>query len=78
MIPYALLQRWSTRFTLVIGLTVVLVGCATVPRQYVRMAVPGVTLTQLTAHPENYRGRVVLLGVRSLTKKRLQSTTGSM
>jgi starvation-inducible outer membrane lipoprotein len=62
MTPSAPLQRWSMRFTLVIGLTVVLVGCSTVPRQYVRMAVPGVTLTQLTAHPENYRGKVVLLG----------------
>jgi starvation-inducible outer membrane lipoprotein len=62
MTSFALLQRWSARFALVISLTVVLVGCATVPRQYVRMAEPGVTLTELIAHPENYRGKVVLLG----------------
>jgi starvation-inducible outer membrane lipoprotein len=58
----ALFQRWPGRFALVISLSVVLVGCATVPRQYVRMAEPGVTLTELTAHPESYRGKVVLLG----------------
>jgi len=58
----ALLQRWSVRFALVISLTVVLVGCSTVPRQYVKMAEPGVTLTELIAHPDNYRGKVVLLG----------------
>jgi starvation-inducible outer membrane lipoprotein len=62
MTPSALLQRWSAHFVLVISLTVVLVGCATVPRQYVRMAEPGVTFTELIAHPENYRGKVVLLG----------------
>jgi len=58
----ALLQRWSARFARVISLTVVLVGCSTVPRQYVKMAEPGVTLTELIAHPDNYRGKVVLLG----------------
>lgn len=42
--------------------TVVLSGCANVPRHYVRMAEPGTTLTALTAHPEMYRGKVVLLG----------------
>jgi hypothetical protein len=42
--------------------TVVLSGCAKVPRHYVRMAEPGTTLTALTAHPEMYRGKVVLLG----------------
>ena len=42
-----------------ITMTVVLWGCANVPRHYVRMAEPGTTLT---AHPEMYRGKVVLLG----------------
>jgi starvation-inducible outer membrane lipoprotein len=62
MTPYAWLQRWSARFTMAITMTVVLWGCTTVPRQYVRMAEPGTTLTALIAHPETYRGKVVLLG----------------
>ena len=45
-----------------IGMIAFLWGCANVPRQYVRMAEPGTTLTALTAHPEMYRGKVVLLG----------------
>jgi starvation-inducible outer membrane lipoprotein len=45
-----------------ITMTVVLWGCANVPRHYVRMAETGTTLTALTAHPEMYRGKVVLLG----------------
>jgi starvation-inducible outer membrane lipoprotein len=43
-------------------MTVLLWGCANVPRHYVQMAEPGTTLTVLTAHPEMYRGKVVLLG----------------
>jgi starvation-inducible outer membrane lipoprotein len=42
--------------------TLVLSGCANLPRHYVRMAEPGTTLTMLTAHPEIYQGKVVLLG----------------
>ena len=56
------LQRWSGCFIMAITATVVLSGCAKVPRHYVRMAEPGTTLTALTAHPEMYRGKVVLLG----------------
>lgn len=62
MTSYSPLQRWSARFALAISLTVVLLGCATVPRQYVQMAEPGATLIALIARPENYRGKVVLLG----------------
>jgi starvation-inducible outer membrane lipoprotein len=62
MTPYAWLQRWSACFTMAITMTVVLSGCANVPRHYVRMAEPGTTLTALTAHPEMYHGKVVLLG----------------
>ena len=62
MTPPTLLQRWSARMALVISLAVVLVGCSNVPRHYVRMAEPGVTLTELIAHPDNYRGKVVMLG----------------
>jgi starvation-inducible outer membrane lipoprotein len=62
MTPHVFRQRWSAHFALAISLTIVLFGCATVPRQYVRMAESGATLTELTSHPENYRGKVVLLG----------------
>ena len=62
MIPYAWLLRWSACFTIAITMTVALWGCANVPRHYVRMAEPGTTLTALTAHPEMYHGKVVLLG----------------
>lgn len=62
MTPFAWLLRGSTCFTMAITMAVFLWGCANVPRQYVRMAEPGATLTALTAHPEMYRGKVVLLG----------------
>lgn len=62
MTPFACLLRWPACFTMAITMTVVLWGCANVPRHYVRMAEPGTTLTALTAHPEMYRGKVVLLG----------------
>ena len=72
MTPYARLQRSSACFTMAITMVVVLWGCASeplakvrlanVPRHYVRMAEPDTTLTTLTAHPEMYRGKVVLLG----------------
>ena len=62
MTPYAWLQRWSVCFTMAITMTVILWGCANVPRHYVRMAEPDTTLTELIIHPEMYRGKVVLLG----------------
>jgi starvation-inducible outer membrane lipoprotein len=72
MTPYARLQRWPACLTMAITMAVVLWGCANVPhadvvlanvpRHYVRMAEPGATLTALTANPEMYRGKVVLLG----------------
>jgi starvation-inducible outer membrane lipoprotein len=37
-------------------------GCSNVPRYDVRMAEPDATLTRLTEHPEQYEGKVVLLG----------------
>ena len=61
MTPCIRLQRWSACFALAISLTLVFFGCAKVPRQYVRMAEPGATLTELTAHPELYHEKVVLL-----------------
>ena len=62
MTLYAWLQRRSACFTMAISMTVVLWGCTNVPRHYVRMAEPGTTLTALTAQPEMYLGKVVLLG----------------
>lgn len=62
MTPCFWLQRWAACSAIAIGLTVVFGGCATVPRQYVRMADPGATLTELIAHPEIYDKKVALLG----------------
>lgn len=62
MTRYALHLGWARPMILAIGLTILCVGCAKVPRQYVEMAEPGVTLTSLNAQPEMYRGKVVLLG----------------
>ena len=62
MISYARLQQWTACFVLAVSMTVVIGGCSAVPRRYVWMAEPGVTLTALSAHPELYVGKVVLLG----------------
>ncbi len=62
MTLYARLQRYSAWVALALCLTVVVTACSKVPRHYVRMADTDATLTDLTAHPENYRGKVVLLG----------------
>lgn len=37
-------------------------GCGAVPRTYLNQAEPGVTLTDLTEHPAEYQGKVVILG----------------
>ncbi len=58
----ARLRRPSAWLAIVIGLTTLVWGCARVPRHYVRMAEPGVTLTTLMSDPETYRGKVVILG----------------
>lgn len=44
-----------------------LAGCGlsarnTIPREFIRQAEPGVTLTELTAHPNRYQDKVVILG----------------
>ena len=62
MTPFARLQQCSPYCAMAISITVVLWGCSNVPRQYVRMAEPGTTLTALKAHPESYREKVVMLG----------------
>ena len=48
MTPSTLLKRWPSHIALIISLTVVLVGCSNVPRKYLRMAEPGVTLSELS------------------------------
>lgn len=45
----------------IIGMPV-LTGCGSLPTQYVKQAEPGVTLTDLTASPETYQGKTVILG----------------
>jgi len=53
---------WSLCAAIVLSQAVSLSGCAKVPRHYVRMAEPDTTLTMLVDHPEQYRGKVVMLG----------------
>lgn len=62
MTSYSPLQRWTACLVVVVTMTVVLGGCVAVPRRYVWMAESDATLTALTAHPEMYVGKVVLLG----------------
>jgi starvation-inducible outer membrane lipoprotein len=59
----ARLPLWSGYATIALSMAVSLsVGCSNVPRYYVLKAEPDTTLTTLTAHPENYVGKIVLLG----------------
>lgn len=62
MTPHARIQRWTACLVLAVSMTVWLGGCSAVPRRYIWMAEPGVTLTALTARQESYVGKVVLLG----------------
>lgn len=62
MTLYARIPRRSACYAMAISVMVMHFGCSTVPREYVRMAEPGMTLTTLAAHPEVYRGKVVILG----------------
>lgn len=56
------LTLWYACAAMAISTTVVFSGCSNVPRHYVRMAESDTTLTMLTADPEKYGGKVVLLG----------------
>lgn len=53
---------WSLCAAMALIMAVSLSGCAKVPRRYARMAEPDTTLSMLVAHPEQYRGKVVMLG----------------
>jgi starvation-inducible outer membrane lipoprotein len=44
------------------AITFTLSGCSAIPRRYLWIAEPKVTLTMLNTHPESYVGKVVLLG----------------
>lgn len=48
--------------TMWIILVCTLSACSTLPSKYIEQAEPGVTLTTLTASPEQYRDKVVILG----------------
>jgi starvation-inducible outer membrane lipoprotein len=62
MMPFDRLQRWSVCLALVATMTVSIWGCSPVPRRYLWIAEPGVTLTMLSTNPQLYVGKVVLLG----------------
>ena len=57
-----LVQRWTTLVVLAATLTLVFSGCSPVPRRYLWIAEPGVTLTMLSTDQRPYVGKVVLLG----------------
>ena len=59
---FTALQRWTTTLTLAATLIVTVWGCSPIPRRYLWIAEPGVTLTTLSANPQPYVGKVVLLG----------------
>ncbi len=53
----------ATCFRLILGLTLVLAGCApAITPTLQQEASPPVGFTELAAHPNNYKGRLVILG----------------
>ena len=62
MTPRTPVQRWPACLALIAIVTVTLCGCAAVPRRYIWIAEPDVTLTMLSANPQPFVGKVVLLG----------------
>jgi starvation-inducible outer membrane lipoprotein len=62
MPSYSQMRRWTAGLALVTTMTATLWGCATVPRRYLWIAEPAVTLTMLSQNPQPYVGKVVLLG----------------
>ena len=60
--PYNRQQRWVTSLALALTITGTVWACSAVPRRYIWIAEPGVTLTMLSTHQQSYVGKVVLLG----------------
>ena len=58
----AQLPLWSLCAAMALSAAFSLSGCSKVPRHYVRMAEPDTTLSMLVASPEQYHGKVVMLG----------------
>jgi starvation-inducible outer membrane lipoprotein len=56
------MQRWAASLALIATVTATLGACAAVPRRYIWIAEPGVTLTMLSTNSQPYVGKVVLLG----------------
>ena len=62
MTSHIRVQRWSACLALIAIMTVAFWGCAAVPRRYIWIAEPGITLTMLSTNPQPFVGKVVLLG----------------
>ena len=62
MTSHSQLRRWTASLVLIATLTIALGACAAVPRRYIWIAEPDVTLTMLSTSPQSYVGKVVLLG----------------
>lgn len=50
-------------------IAVTLNACGNLPHKFIRQAEPGVTLTALKAHPDAYKGKVVILGGAIVEKR---------
>ena len=58
-----LTMHWDVAPSLsLIMLSMILTACTALPSKYINQAEPGVTLTALTASPQQYRDKVVILG----------------
>ena len=53
---------WTALCLVAVAGLLLLSACSTIPRKYQRAAEPGVTLTDLTHHPSEHHGKVVILG----------------
>lgn len=56
------MKRWTAALMVGVTMAVATWGCSSVPRRYLWIAEPGVTLTMLSANPQPYVGKVILLG----------------
>ena len=54
--------RLAASLLLAVGIIGLLWGCGSMPRKYVKMAEPDLTLTALASDPDRYRGKVAMLG----------------